>query len=93
MGCSLKLNRPKIMPRHSYRHEEQCNAGTHQPAYRVGITCNHNLAGFLGGNAYTLFQTFVSAVVRFQEDGTQRRTQGQGVQSEKPMAIAMVKPN
>ena len=34
-----------------------------------------------GGNAYTLFQTFVSAVVRFQEDGTQRRTQGQGVQS------------
>ena len=65
----------------SYRHEEQCNAGTHQPAYRVGITCNHNLARFLGGNAYTLFQTFVSSIMRFQEDGTQRRTQGQGVQS------------
>ena len=40
----------------SYRHEEQCNAGTHQPAYRVGITCNHNFARFLGGNATRSFR-------------------------------------
>ena len=59
--------------------EQQCYARTHQTTQRVGIAGNKNFTSFLGSSANTIFKRSVG-VVGLQEDGTQGRTQCQGVQ-------------